>query len=62
VWSEKRIANIGLQANYDLAPDGKRIAAIMPAETVEAQNVQSHVTFLENFFDEMRRRTATQAK
>jgi Tol biopolymer transport system component len=62
VWSEKKIANIGLQDNYDLAPDGKRIAAIMPAETVEAQNAQSHVIFLENFFDEMRRRTATQAK
>jgi serine/threonine-protein kinase len=62
VWSEKRIANIGLQSNYDLAPDGKRIAAIMPAETVEAQNAQSRVIFLENFFDEVRRRTATQAK
>jgi Tol biopolymer transport system component len=62
VWSEKRIANIGLQANYDLAPDGKRIVALMPAETVEGQKAQSHVIFLENFFDEVRRRTATQAK
>jgi len=62
VWSEKRIANIGLLANYDLAPDGKRIVALMPAETAEGQKAQNHVTFMLNFFDEVRRRTATQAK
>jgi Tol biopolymer transport system component len=56
VWSEKRLANIGL-ANYDLAPDGKRVAALMPAETPEGQMAQNHVVFLENFFDEVRRRT-----
>jgi serine/threonine-protein kinase len=62
VWSEKRLANIGLFANYGLAPDGKRIAALMPAESVAGEKAQSHVIFLENFFDEVRRRTATQAK
>jgi serine/threonine protein kinase/Tol biopolymer transport system component len=56
VWSEKRIANIGLFANYDLAPNGKRVAALMEAETPEGQKAQSHVIFLENFFDELRRR------
>jgi len=62
VWSEKRLANVGNTANYDLAPDGKRIAALMPVETAEGQKAQSHVIFLENFFDEVRRRTATQSK
>jgi Tol biopolymer transport system component len=62
VWSEKRIATISPFANYDLAPDGKRIAALMPAGTPEDQKAQNHVIFLENFFDEVRRRTATQAK
>jgi serine/threonine-protein kinase len=62
VWSEKKIANIGLLSNYDLAPDGKRIAALMPVDTPEDQRAQNHVIFLENFFDEVRRRTATQAK
>ena len=57
VWSEKRIADIGLLANYDLAPDGKRIAALLPAGTPEDQKAQNHVIFLENFFDEVRRRT-----
>ena len=56
VWSEKRIASIGLLANYDLAPDGKRIAALMPSETAERRRAQSHVIFLENFFDEVRRK------
>jgi serine/threonine protein kinase/Tol biopolymer transport system component len=62
VWSEKRIATISPFANYDLAPDGKRIVALMPAGTPGGQKAQSHVIFLENFFDEVRRRTATQAK
>jgi serine/threonine-protein kinase len=61
VWSEKRIANVGLFASYDLATDGKRIVAVMPEEPPQGQQ-QSHVVFLENFFDELRRRTATQAK
>jgi serine/threonine-protein kinase len=62
VWSEKRLADLGVTPNYDLAPDGKRIVALMPAGTAEDQRAQNHVIFLENFFDEVRRRTATQAK
>ena len=55
VWSDKRLADVGLLANYDLAPDGKRIAALMPVEAPEEQQAQSHVVFLMNFFDELRR-------
>jgi hypothetical protein len=60
----KNIGGVGgdLVKNIDLAPDGKRIVALMPVETAEAQKAQSHVIFLENFFDEVRRRTATQVK
>jgi hypothetical protein len=42
--------------SYDLAPDGKRIAALMPVEEPEDQKMQTHVIFLQNFFDELRRR------
>jgi serine/threonine protein kinase/Tol biopolymer transport system component len=57
VWSEKQLADFGpLVPNYDLAPDGKRIAALMPAEGQEEQKAQNHVIFLENFFDELRRK------
>ena len=65
VWSEKRVGGGGMlnaAKNVDLAPDGKRVIALMPVETAEAQKAQNQVTFLENFFDEVRRRTATQAK
>ena len=58
VWSEKQLGGVvNTVRNVDLAPDGKRIAALMPVETAEGQKVQNHVIFLENFFDEVRRRT-----
>ena len=62
VWSEKRIANVGLLPNYGLAPDGKRVVALMPVETPEAQKAQNHVIFLENFFDELRRKVPLSGK
>jgi len=64
LWSEKKLADLGLvgSGNYDVAPDGKRIAAVMPAEGPEVQQAQNHVIFLQNFFDEVRRRTAVGGK
>jgi Tol biopolymer transport system component/predicted Ser/Thr protein kinase len=62
VWSETRLANLGVLLNFDLASDGKRIAAIMPADGPEDQKAQSHVIFLQNFFDEVRRRTSAGGK
>jgi Tol biopolymer transport system component len=56
VWSDTKLANVGLNGNYDLAPDGKRIAALMPSDTAQGQQAQNHVIFLINFFDEIRRR------
>ena len=57
MWSEKKIADSGLNGmNYDVSPDGKRIAALMPAEAPEAQKAQNHIIFLENFFEELRRK------
>jgi hypothetical protein len=63
VWSEKQLPNSAtLSKNADPAPDGERFVALQPAGTEEAQKAQNHVIFLENFFDEVRRRTATQPK
>ncbi len=57
VWYDKPIADTGTNGfNYDVAPDGKRIAALMPVETPEAQQSQSNVIFLENFADELQRK------
>ena len=57
LWSEKALANTAFTSrNVDLAPDGKRVVALMPTEGSEVQQAQHHVVFLENFFDELRRR------
>jgi hypothetical protein len=58
VWSENRLGGVASTGNpnYDVAPDGKRIAALMPVETPEAQQSENHVIFLENFSDELQRK------
>jgi hypothetical protein len=59
VWSEKQIGGRGVVSsakNVDLAPDGKRIVALTPVETTEAQKAQNQVTFLMNFSDELQRK------
>jgi serine/threonine-protein kinase len=62
-WSDQRIADVSATVpNYDLAPDGKRIAALMPAEAPQDRLPQSQVIFLENFFDELRRRVPVDKK
>jgi Tol biopolymer transport system component len=63
VWSEKQIGGVtggGIQ-NYDLAPDGKRFVVFLP-EAPAAQSGSLHVTFLLNFFDELRRRLPASGK
>jgi hypothetical protein len=60
LWSEKLIGGVvGNVKNIDLAPDGKRIVALMPAESKGAQEAQNHVVFVENFFDQLRRKVPT---
>jgi serine/threonine-protein kinase len=50
LWSEKALVNTFMASrNVDLAPDGKRVVALMPAEEGGTQPSQHHV-FLLNFF------------
>ena len=54
---DKPFVDTGVQGkNFDVAPDGKRIIALRPVETPEAQEAQNHVVFLLNFADELRRK------
>jgi serine/threonine-protein kinase len=62
VWFDKRLANVGLAGNIDLAPDGKRFVVLMSAESPEPRESASHVKLMINFFDEVGRRVARQAK
>jgi hypothetical protein len=55
-WSPTALVNlVNTSKNFDLAPDGKRIAALMPVETPEDPGAQNHVTLLFNFLDELER-------
>src|SRR5262249_30614694 len=62
VWSGKQLANLGLTGTFDLAPDGRRFAVLMPADSPEPRETQSHVKIVTNFFDEIRRRLAAPGK
>lgn len=55
LWSNTQIRDTNPQTNLDLAPDGKHFA-IFPVSEAPAQGGSVHVTFLLNFFDEVRRR------
>jgi len=55
LWSEKQILYTGT-SNLALAPDGKRFAVFPMPEAAGPEKGSVHVTFLENFFDELRRR------
>ena len=52
VWA----ANLGRPVTFDLAPDGKRAIVLAPAETPDNLRNDHLVVFLQNFFDELRRR------
>jgi serine/threonine-protein kinase len=52
VWTEK----LGGAQGFDISPDGKRLAVIMPAQAAEAPKQEHEIVFLLNFFDELRRR------
>ena len=49
-----RAANMGAGMAFDLAPDGKRFIVTRAEAPVEEG--PTHVTFLLNFFDELKRR------
>jgi hypothetical protein len=57
VWAKTRLRDLAAFSNYDLAPDGKHIAAILADENASDQKGPTHLTFLLNFFDELRRQT-----
>jgi len=40
----------------DLSADGRRLVAIVPEHAATAPQVEHEVVFLQNFFDELRRK------
>ena len=55
VWSDKQLFYTGT-SNLDLAPDGKRFAVFALPQPAPGAKGSVHITMLENFFDELKRR------
>jgi serine/threonine-protein kinase len=57
-WTDKPLLNLGSPPvyTYDVAPDGRRLAAVLYRDGTADEKPITHVTFLLNFFDELRRR------
>jgi serine/threonine-protein kinase len=56
LWSDQRVQDLSGLPNYDLAPDGKRFAVFPNLTAAAEEKGDVHMTFLLNFFDEIRRR------
>ena len=58
VWA----SNVQSIGGFDLAPDGKRVAMLVPTATREASKQEHSVVFVLNFFDELRRRAPSPSR
>ena len=56
-WSEVQISDLGNTPSFSLAPDGKRVAAILDRDRAPQPETRIHVLF--NLPDELRRREAS---
>ena len=60
LWSNTQLFDVDARWYLDLAPDGKRfVVAVPPNDSARDPKGSLHVTFLLNFFDEVRRRIPT---
>jgi serine/threonine-protein kinase len=55
-WSQQPLADTGVLPNFDIAPDGERVLALMPVARPEDQQSVNHVTFMLNVSEEIRNR------
>ncbi len=62
LWSDYQLHAVSGALNYDLAPDGKRFAIFPELKAPAEEKGNVHVTFLLNFFDELRRRVPVGTK
>lgn len=53
-WAQQRLADVGVYPNFDVAPDGKRMLAIV--EAAEPRPDETHLRLMLNVEDELRRR------
>ena len=56
LWGDTQFIFRNGARNLDLAPDGKRFVVLSAVKADAGEKGPVHVTVLENFFDELRRR------
>jgi hypothetical protein len=56
LWSDQQLRDLGGLLNYDLAPDGKGFVILPELKAPKEESGAVHMSFLLNFFDELRRR------
>jgi serine/threonine-protein kinase len=61
LWAEVRFAR-GIDQGWDLAADGERFVGFLAQNTPETQKGSVQVTFLLNFFDDLRRRVPAEGR
>jgi Tol biopolymer transport system component/predicted Ser/Thr protein kinase len=62
LWSDQQILDEDTLPNYDLAPDGKRFAIFPNLSAAAGETGDVRITFLLNFFDELRRLAPVESK
>jgi hypothetical protein len=56
-WVGAPLADAGVLPNFDLAPDGNHLIALVPPAPTRQLQSRNHITVLLNFLEEVRRRT-----
>jgi serine/threonine-protein kinase len=60
-WMPQALSDAGVLPSFDVMPDGERIVALLPAGRPEDLQSKNHVTVVQNFHEEIRRRLAVRA-
>ena len=55
-WSQHSLSDTGVLPNFDIAPDGERVVALMPLARPEEQQTVNHVTLMLNISEQIRKR------
>ncbi len=58
-WSDRQLIQPTSDSNFDVSPQGDRVAGLLRPPEAQSKN-SVHVTFLLNFFDELRRKANPQ--
>jgi len=56
VWYNRQVRSMSSTLNFVLDPNGKRFAVFPMPESTTEDECAAHVTFLLNFYDELRRK------